>query len=224
MYRAKLRILWPHLRVVLIAFHAVAVVVLSAPEPHLLTDPSMWENKTNRKRFADWSQRLSILGYDSADELKEDLWALSQIYLAIRQAVSMPFERYAQWFGVKQGWLMFSGTRQEPAELHLDIYEGGAWHPLIRPHSDEHDFFSEKLTNNRFRKVLGRQSNRKTYHGYDQLARFLAVQAIKHYPEATQVRVRLYRYPTRKPADVRAQSPVRGAYENELIFPAEKLK
>jgi len=224
MNRETLYALWPHVRVGLIAFHVAAVVLLSAPVPGNVARRELWKSEDNQAAFAEWARRLRWLGYTGKEQLEADLWALAQRYLAARNRVIWPLERYSAVTGVHQGWRMFSGARKHPAELHIDARIDGAWQPIYRPHSADYNFWQAQFTHNRMRKLMGRQSRRTVYNGYDQLAAFLARKVAHAYPRATAVRTRLYRYPVRTPDQVRAGQAVDGRYDRQLTFATKDLR
>lgn len=220
----KARAAWPHIRTLLIGLHVVAVVALSLPTPYAVSSRRQWQTANMQNDLEQWSKRLRFLGYESKQALEDDLWDLAQGYLSARKTFIAPFESYAEYTGARQGWRMFANPRIEIAELHIDIHDGEAWQPVYRPFSDRYDFWADKFRHNRFRKLLGRISLPDMKGHYKQLARFLAGAVARAYPEATSVRVRLYRYPSRPPADVRAGKEPAGRYDAALTFQAAGVR
>ncbi|GAB4528940.1 MAG: hypothetical protein Tsb0020_45960 [Haliangiales bacterium] len=98
------------------------------------------------------------------------------------------------------------------------------WRPIIRPHSAEHDFWGHALRHNRMRKQLGRFGRTFYPQSYDGLTRYIAHAAARAFPEAVEIRARLYRYPSPSPAQVRAGDAPPGRYEHERRFDAAALR
>ncbi|MEM9493066.1 MAG: hypothetical protein AAGC55_28210, partial [Myxococcota bacterium] len=207
--------IWPHARALFVAFHVLAVIVLSLPSPHSVANRRTWQTKNHKDSIARWSERLSWLGYDSPDQFESDLWDLVQGYVKVRETFIAPFQSYARLSCARQGWRMFATPQRHPGELHIDIREGGTWRPIYRPHSDDYDFWADKFTHNRFRKVSGRLSRGVHRSRYNHMTRFLAGKVAQAYPEADKIRFRLYRYKVRDPAAVRAGQDKDGRYEKE---------
>lgn len=225
--------LWPHLRALFIAFHVIAVIVLSLPSPSSVGNRGAWNTANNKRAMAIWAERLSWLGYQHGDELEADLWDLTQSYIATRRTFIRPFQRYADVTGSYQGWRMFAVPQRHPAEMHIDIRESAAggspgepadWRPIYRPHSDEYAYWRSELTHNRLRKTQGRFARSNRTWLYHLFADFLAIRVARDHPGADEIRFRLYRYPTRTPEQVRAGQPRAGRYTDERRFRADLLR
>lgn len=222
--RARARLLWPRARAALIALHVLAIVVLSLPAGNI-ANPATWESPSLKADFASWAGRLRGLGVDTTPQsFQAAMWRLATRYLSLRGRVVAPFALYGELSGAAQGWAMFASPQRHPAEVHVDIREAGGFRPLFRPRSDEHAWRRQVLDHNRVRKYVGRFARGFDRRDYDQLARWLAVQAARDFPGARQVRVQLYRYSTLGPADVRAGRQPAGTYEEPRIFDAEALR
>lgn len=223
--RGTLASLWPHVRAFAIFLHVIAVVVLSLPTPYAVANRKTWQSPNMQADLEQWSKRLRFLGYRDKRELEDDLWTLAQRYLEVRKAFIAPFETYAAYVGgVRQGWRMFANPRIQSAELHIDVLEGHDWRPIYRPHSAEYDFWGDKFRHNRFRKLLGRIGLPEMRGELHYLARFVAERAARAYPQARQIRVRLYRYFTLGPAAVRRGDQPEGEYDPPLVFSAKELR
>lgn len=220
----RIRKAWPHVRVVLIGLHALAVVALTLPTPHSVANRQDWQNPNMQADLQQWTDRLGWLGYDSKEELENDLWRLAQSYLQFRKVIIKPFQIYSKYSGTRQGWRMFANPRVRSAELHIDIHVDGRWIPVYRPESSEYDFWDTKFRHNRFRKLLGRIGNKKHINTYRFLARFLAGRAAHAFPDADHIRCRLYRYPILPPERVRAGDTPKGAYELPMVFKPEDVR
>lgn len=223
--RDRLAGAWPHLRALLIAFHVLAVVALAFPQPHRLLDRRGWESANTRHDLARWAARLRALGLDMSDEgFARRLRALAEGYAGVHAALVAPFAPYARWTGTIQGWAMFSSAQKHPAELHVDILVNGAWQPVYRPHSDEHDFWGARFRHNRMRKQLGRFARTLHQASYNGLARHVAIAAARAFPDAREIRVRLYRYAALAPEAVRAGQAPAGRYDHVRRFNADTLR
>jgi hypothetical protein len=223
--RQRLAPVWPHLRTLFIAFHVAAVVVLSLPAPRVMLDSRGWESENTRLELVRWSERLRQLGIDTtAERFGAAVRRLAERYLRVRTVITAPFTQYSRWTGTIQGWAMFAAPQKYPAELHIDILEGGTWRPIYRPHSAEHDFWGARFRHNRMRKQLGRFA--RTFHSdtYDRLAQYVAREAALAYPQARAIRVQLWRYETLSPEAVRAGQTPTGRYEETRRFNARTLR
>lgn len=211
---------WPHVRAGLVALHVVSLVVLSLPDAGAVHDPARWKTDNARADLRQMAQRLRGWGWDIDEHgLERALWSAGDAYLRVQQPVAAPFEVYAELTGSRQGWTMFASPQRHPAELHVDVEQGGRWQPLYRPHSDAHAWNRDQFEHNRFRKFLGRFARGFRRQHYDEAARWVAAKAAREHPEASRVRVRLWRYGTLPPDRVRAgQRPSDGRYEHERVF------
>src|SRR5262245_20837049 len=106
---------WPAIRAVLVAYHVLALVVLSFPSPPSGMQRGQWENPTVQNEFKMWAERLSSVGWQmSTQELDSMLWELSKRYVAGREKVSAPFDVYVTYSGARQSWRMFVAPQRYP--------------------------------------------------------------------------------------------------------------
>lgn len=211
---------WPQVRAVLVALHVVSVVVLSLPKSSVIANERAWESKNAQAEFRHWAQRLGT----EPEVFQARLWSFAQSAGRARDQVGKPFQVYADLSGTGQGWQMFATPQKVPAELHLDVEVDGRWKALVRPRDTRSMWRRGQRTQNRFRKVLGRFARTFYRPRYEGLARWLATEAAVDFPEVTRVRVRLWRYRTLPPQEVRAGEQPEGHYEHELLFDAEELR
>lgn len=211
---------WPHVRAGLIALHVLSLVVLSLPNAGAIHEPSRWKTANARADLRSMAQRLSAWGWSTDEhELARTLWSAGDAYLQVQRPLAAPFEIYAELSGSRQGWSMFASPQRHPAELHVDLELDGQWQPLYRPRDDAHAWHRDQFEHNRFRKFLGRFARGFHRKHYDEAAAWVAAQALHEHPEATRVRVRLHRYATLPPEQVRAgEQPSDGRYEHERVF------
>lgn len=184
----------------------------------------MWESEIGQRDLQMWANRLSWLGYESKEQFERDLWGLAGSYAEINRAVTRPFRFYARIAGVRQGWSMFSSPQQYPVEVHVDIQERSGWEPVYRPLSAEYDFWGPQFRHHRVRKLVGRLARGFNRNRYDGFVRMVAKHAAEAYPDASRVRIRLYRYSTLPPEQMREGLEPEGRYEHKRIFRAEGLR
>jgi hypothetical protein len=209
-----------------VALHVLSLVVLSLPDEGAVHDSPRWKTQNARADLRQMAARLTAWGW-AIDEhgLARALWSAGDAYVTVQRPLAAPFEVYADITGSRQGWSMFASPQRHPAELHVDVEEGGRWRPLYRPHSDEHAWNREQLEHNRFRKFLGRFARGFHQRHYDEAARWVARKVVREHPQASRVRVRLWRYATLPPERVRAgEAPSDGRYEHERVFEVEALR
>jgi hypothetical protein len=190
-----------------------------------LTNRRGWQTRNVQAEFRDWSQRLTHWGWEiSPDELETRLWKGSSAFGTVRDRVAWPFARYADATGARQGWQMFATPQEYPAELHLDVRVDGTWHALVRPRDPRSTWRRRQREHNRMRKLLGRFARTFYPERYEAFARWLATEAANDFPQASQVRARLWRYRSLRPERVLAGEQPEGHYEHELVFDAEALR
>jgi len=222
--RRGLRGLWPQARAIFFVYHAAAVVILSLPSAGALQNRSTWVTRNATADFEAWAGTLQGLGVETdGPGLREALWRLAGRWAAIQRAISRPFAGYAATVGAEQGWMMFATPQRHPAELHVDLLvldERGeeAWQPLFRPRSDEFEWMRWLFDHNRVRKLMGRFARGLNKEVYGSVAAFCGQRALAEFPAAKAARVRLYRYATLPPAEVRAGARPAGSYEEERVF------
>jgi hypothetical protein len=197
---------WPHVRAVLVALHLLAVVILSIPSSAALTNRRGWESSNAKAEFRNWATRLQRVGWDvTPEQFESKLWAVNVAIGKWRDRVAWPFGHYARLTGARQGWQMFATPQKVPAELHVDVLVDGQWQPLVR-------------------QQLGRFARTFYPDRYEAVARWFATAAARDFPEATGVRVRLWRYASLPPEQVLAGRVPEGHYEHERVFEAESLR
>ena len=223
--RRRLAEAWPHLRALFIAYHVAAVVILSLPPPGAMTSPALWRSANLRADIAGYAAALQRAGVDvTATELGDRLLRAAHGVAAVTDALSRPFRGYAEVVGARQGWAMFASPQRHPAELHVELQEGESWRLIYRPHDDAAAWRSATMRHNRMRKFAGRFARGFIPKNYDELARWLAQEAAADHPQATAVRVRLYRYTSLPPAEVREGQRPKGRYEHTRTFSSADLR
>ena len=201
--RDRLARAWPHLRAAFVVYHVLAVIILSLPPSTALLDRRAWATANFAADVEGYAAALRGLGVDTdAARLRGRLLAAARGWAALHQALAAPFVAYGGRFA-RQGWQMFATPQRHPAELHVDLLEGGAWRPLYRPRSAEHAWRRGLFDHNRVRKLFGRFARAFDRRIYDEIAHYLAEAALADHPAAEAARVGLYRYRTLPPERVR---------------------
>jgi hypothetical protein len=217
---------WPHVRAALVGLHVLSLVVLSLPNEGAVHDRRRWQTANARADLRQMAERLTAWGWPTDEhQLARTLWSTGDAYLQVQRPLAAPFVGYAKLTGSRQSWQMFASPQRHPAELHVDLEQDGRWQPLYRPHTDAYAWNRRHFEHNRFRKFLGRFARGFVRSHYEQTARWIATRAAREHPEASRVRVRLWRYSTLPPERVRAgEQPTDARYEHERIFDAEALR
>jgi len=216
---------WPQVRAALVALHVLSLVVLSLPTEGAIHNRARWQTANARADLRQMAERLSTWGYETDERrLTQSLWSLGSAYLLIQRPLAWPFVHYAKLSGCRQGWQMFASPQRHPAELHVDLELDGRWQPIYRPHSDEYTWNRQHFEHNRFRKFLGRFARGFFRSHYDEASHFIATKAAREHPEATRVRVQLYRYSSLPPERVRVGEQPKGRYQHPRVFEAEALR
>lgn len=209
------------LRAALLAFHVVAVVVLSLPGPQVARS-NRWQSRLMRQDLADWAAQLQWLGIRvSAEELGRTAQGLAESYVAWRGVAVAPFQAYSEVTKARQGWAMFASPQRHPYEFHVDGLTDRGWTPLYRPHDDEARFLAPYLLHNRMRKFQGRFARAMKDHYYEDFTAFVARRALEENPELRAVWLGLYGYASLPPERVRAGERPSGRYDNVRIFGRE---
>lgn len=216
---------WPAIRGVLVALHVLAVIVLSCPSSGQLTDPRRWQAANTRVEIERWSQHLRGLGIDTTPQsLTARLRGWAEAYARARRRVAAPFDLYAELTGVRQGWSMFASPQKVTAELHVDVRDGDTWRPLVRPWDPSLDWRIDARAHHRVRKALGRLGRSFREDRYEGLARWLATEAARDFPEIDEVRVAMWRQRSPTVAQARGGKSPGGHYEHVRSFDAEALR
>lgn len=184
----------------------------------------VWKSEIGQQDLRAWADRLSWLGYETKEQFEQDLWSLAEGYANVNTAITRPFRFYERMAGVRQGWAMFSSPQRFPVEIHVDIKRDGPWEPIYRPLSDEYDFWAPQFRHHRARKLVGRLARGFNHERYNGFARMVATEVADAYPESHRIRVRLYRYSTLPPADVRQGLQPEGRYEHKRYFRTDELR
>jgi hypothetical protein len=200
----------PSLRAAFVLFHALTIFVLSLPSGNV--PAARWRSKGTQADLAEWGQELGAEG-DFAERFR----AFAEGYASVRGTIATPFALYADATGARQGWAMFSSPQRHPAELHVDLWRDGSWVPLWRPHDAAAAWNQPFFENHRLRKFQGRFAREWKGQRFAEFADYVGRRALEADPDATRVRVRLFRKKS-LPADAVARGErARGNYETTVV-------
>lgn len=209
-------------RAALLAFHVIAVVVLSLPGAQVARG-NRWQSRLMRQDLADWAAQLQKLGVSvTAEELGRTAQGIAEGYVAFRSVAVAPFEAYSAVTKARQGWAMFASPQRHPYEFHVDGLTEHGWTPLYRPHDEQAQFLAEYLLHNRMRKFQGRFARAMKDQYYEDFTAFVARRALEQNPDLRAVWLGLYGYASLPPERVRAGERPTGSYDNVRIFGREQ--
>ncbi len=201
------------MRAALVLLHVVAVVALAIPSLRAGMDRSSWADPTVQDEFRDWGQRLGM----EPKELEERAWQFARWWSGMHEAITAPFEPYRTYVGVRQPWVMFVAPHRYPARLEIELFEDGDWRTIYRERSNEHEWRRRLFDHDRMRAAFFRFGWDRYAFDYRQFADWVAREAKRDFPRATRVRVRMYRFRTPSPEEVKADRIPVGQYEKELV-------
>jgi hypothetical protein len=205
-----------HLRGVLVALHVLAVTLMALPTPGEGMIRSAWKDPTAQAEFAVWTQRCNALGWAiTQDQFEDLLWNLASEYMRVRGILLTPFGPYYTYCGTGQGWAMFAGPHRYPGRVEIDVQEQGAWRPVYIQRDPQYAWLSGKLDHYRLRPQMYRFAWYPHTEDYHDFAAWIARTAARDFPEADTVRVRMFKYRTLTPEEVRAGARPEGTYVKE---------
>ncbi len=207
-------------RGVFVVFHLLAVTLMALPAPGEGMIREAWKDPTAQGEFAAWAAGLNQAGIAiTPNELEERLWNAGEKYMRLRDRVLAPFADYYRLCGTTQSWRLFVGPHRYPSRLHIDVEENGQWRPVFVERDPHHDWLGHWLDHYRFRPIIYRFGWYQYLGGndYERFAHWIATQAAPDFPEATRVRVRLCKFRTPTPEEVRAGQEPEGTFGPEAL-------
>ncbi len=138
-----------------------------------------------------------------------------------RTALLKPLHPYYKHFGTKQSWRMFIAPHRFPSRLTIDVSTSAdrrtaEWEPLYRARDPDLNWHAHQLDHDRMRAAVFRYGWKHYRGSYKEFATWIARQVAVDRPEANWVRVRLYRYETPSPQQVREERQPTGEYHSTL--------
>jgi hypothetical protein len=183
-----------------VAFHVLAMLLLALPASGRLGERAVWESRENQLQFARWAKLASKLGVArDGPELEQRLWRLTQSYLSAREVLVAPFELYAEYSGVRQGWRMFSNPQSHPAYVHVELRRGASFEPIYVSRSSQYAWRGVQLDHHRVRKLFGRIARSTEQELWEQFGAWAAQRAAQDFPDALELRIWQERRATPEP-------------------------
>lgn len=209
---------WPQVRGVLVALHVAAVIAMATPSAESGMKRSAWKDPTVQEEFRAWNARFAAVGWRmTQDQLEERLWTFATRYEALRSAVVRPFERYGRYVGANQSWRMFVAPHRYPTRLHIDLEENGVWRPIYIERSPDATWNREALDHDRMRSAIFRFGWSQYKRSYEAFADWVARRAALDFPDATRVRVRMYKVQSPTAREVLEDREPVGRFQQERI-------
>lgn len=219
--RTILRAAWRHAVAAYVLFHIASIVIGSIPAPVDALNRRAWADPTVQEEFTAWAQRLNRLGWrvDSA-KLQDVAWNLFKSWMRWTETATLPFQRYQRLTGTVQSWSMFVAPNTHPSILHMEVCDrDGDWRPIYVARSREFTWRRAQLDHIRLRSAIFRYAWPQFGRDYRQFAAWLAVQAARDFPHASDLRLRMFKYRTPSPDELRAGRNPGGRFTSEVILP-----
>ncbi len=228
---------WMHLLGAFVAFHCIGAILMSAPSPEGSLRRSAWKEATAQAEFHAWAEGLRSVGVSITDaDFEQLLWDVSREYVGMKSTILTPYRKYTQLSGARQGWRMFVAPHRNPSILHIDVEEKvdghlkwrnvyGSTDGLLGPdRTTKGQWRSKELDHNRVRKTVFLAGWKFRRQRYRELSFWLAEKAALDFPDATRVRVRMYRYRTLTPDEVRTGQKEVGKWHSVKTFDLAKVR
>jgi len=214
-----------HFKAALIALHLVAITLQAMPAPVGAMRKAEWKDATVQDELAVWTHRLNGWGVSwTQQELEDHAWTVAGKWLATRRTVLEPFAPYYRYCGTHQSWRMFVAPHRYPSRLHIDIRTGSEWTPVYVGRDPELDWHAGWLDHDRMRSVVFRFGWKSYRRSYRQFADFMAGHAAVEFPDATHVRLRMYKQRTPSPEEVRLGELPEGKFHSVRVLPLEPIR
>ncbi len=216
-----------HILGVFVLFHLVAITLMAAPAPSGGMARSAWKDGTVQAEFRAWTERLNSLGIAiTSSELEDRLWDLASVVMKRRKAVLEPLMPYYKHCGTWQSWRMFVAPHRFPSRLSIDTSvdddrRTATWTPLYEARHDTLDWHRTQLDHDRMRASVFRYGWKHYRNAYKEFGTWVAHQVASEQPEARWVRLRLYKYETASPEQVREDRRPKGRWHSTLHFELE---
>ena len=176
-------------------------------------DRSSWADPTVQDEFRAWAERLGM----EPKQLEERAWRFAQRWNDLHQRLISPFAPYRDYAGVRQPWVMFVAPQRHPARLEIEILEGGEWRTIYRERSDDHEWRRSLFDHDRMRSAIFRFGWDKYGSSYREFSEWVAKEAARDFPRAEAIRVRMARFRTPSPEEVKAGRIPPSRWEKEIV-------
>lgn len=216
---------WPQIRGVLVAAHVVAVLLMATPSPSAGLRRSAWKDPTVQAEFKAWNKRFNAMGVDwTQPEMEQHLWDFAVGWDEARTALLKPFTPYGRYLGASQAWRMFVAPHRFPTRLHVDIERDGQWEPVFIERSELYTWREEVFGHDRMRSAVFRFGWSQFKKSWQQFTEWVAVRAAEDFPDATRVRVRMYKYQTLSPQDAAAGAEPKGSFQQDQVYALDRFR
>lgn len=216
---------WPRVRAALVGLHVLGVVLMATPSPAVGLRRSLWKEPTVQAEFKAWNERFRAVGFELGQEEMEDLlWDFATSWEKGRSILVAPFVPYGRYLGPSQSWRMFVAPHRYPTRLHVEIEEGGDWRTVYVERSREHTWLGRAFDHDRMRSAIFRFGWPQYRRSWEQFAAWVADRAATDFPEATRVRVSMYKYRTLSPEEARAGQEPDGKFQQERVLDLASLR
>lgn len=209
---------WPQIRAVLVGFHVLAVLVMATPSPSVGLRRSAWKDPTVQAEFAAWNERFKALGVNwTQAEMEDHLWSFGVAFDEVRRVLVAPADPYGRYLGTSQTWRMFVAPHRFPTRLQIELEEGGVWRTLYIERSDEYTWRGEVFGHDRMRSAIFRFGWAQYKKSWQLFADWVARRAAEDFPDATRVKVRMFKYKTLAPEDAAAGKEPEGKFQQDEL-------
>lgn len=216
----------PHVVALFVLYHLAATLVTAVPSPASVMSRPLWKQRTVQDEFAAWARRLETLGVSIAPkELEEAAWALCVAWVKGRRIAVRPFRSYQRYTGTRQNWQMFAAPHRYPTRFHIDLREPDSeWRTVYVSRSTEHTWRGHQLEHVRVRTTLFMFAWHHDPAGYDRFVSWLARHAAHDFPNAAEFRIRMYKYRTATPEEVREDRRPIGQFTHTKTVSLERYR
>jgi hypothetical protein len=189
---AGFRHLVPHVRAAFIGLVLLAHGIYALPLPSALTPADLREDW----RQADiemWRGWLAKAGIDVTREgIEQGMLGVTSVSGTVQSTLEAPFDPVFDALAIDQSWALFASTSTRPDRLVVSVRQGEDWEPVFRRLDPCCTWRDGQLRYRRIRGIWDGQKDRMR-PAYRNLTRWIADQAFRDFPDATEVRVELER-------------------------------
>ena len=119
---------------------------------------------------------------------------------------------------------MFVAPQRYPARIEIEILEAAEWRTIYRERSSDHEWNRRRFDHDRMRSAFFRFGWDRYAPFYRQFAEWIAKEAARDFPEATALRIRMYRFRTPTPDEVKEDRLPLGRWEKEIVQQLSPLR
>ena len=168
-------------------------------------------------------QELSDL-IASREEFEDQIWQLNTAIVDSRKTLLKPFLPYYEYAGTMQAWHMFSAPHRYPNRLHIDIQQEGQWETVFITGSTEKTWRQSQFHDSRMGSAIFRYGWTGYRSGYRYLCSWVAKQATQDFPNATAIRIRMFKYRTQSPKEIQSNEPEKGRFHMKKQYTLPFMK